>query len=69
MNYQKLVGTFAEDPIGNRLLVEAVGPAGEGLPYRAICRHIEGERKGVRVQWWADSLRPLGPEIPIVKTE
>ncbi len=64
MKDQKLLGQFAEDPNGDRVFVEGVGPAGEGLPDRAIVRHIEGEKKNARVQWWADRLKPLGPEIP-----
>jgi hypothetical protein len=69
MKYQLSAGQFAKDPDGNRLFVEAVGAAGQELPSMAICRHIEGEKKNVRVQWWAGSLEALGPEIPITKPD
>jgi hypothetical protein len=67
MNYQRLVGQFVQDPRVNRVFVESVGPAGRGLPDRTIVRTIEGENKNARLQWWAHLLKPLGPEIPIIK--
>jgi hypothetical protein len=63
MKHQKLGGKFAEDPNANLVFAERINSTSEGLPQRAIVRNVECEKKYRRVQWRADRLKPLSPEI------